>query len=543
MGVVRVGDLSGIAAHAYTRRAHLGACTMRPAAWTLSLIAATASASGQCELATLRAFGGAKRNLFGSNVAISEQHVLVNTPQLAGTVYVYHRETGREMFELSASDGDLDDAFGSGLAVDGRLALIGAPGDDDRDTDSGAVYAFDLTTGTELYKLTAPSGGPGDAFGSAIAIHEGIAVVGAPEHDGGWGNETGKAYVFNLATRSELLRLEASNGCPWGDEFGRSVDLDDRYIVVGAPWTCCPTSQCGTVHVFDAATGAELVEIDGWNEVFSEFGTSVALRKNRLLIGAPGINLFDEPGSAHVYATTSWKELYALRTSPGDSPPYTVDRFGRDVAWDGPRAVVSGPGNDKVYVFEGEDVLYELLAPDPASWDPDSFGWSMAYHSETLVVGAPQTTMNGAAFLYRLSGENVGEPYCTPANPNSTGQSATISASGFTRASCNQMTLSGTALPPHQAALLLVSRSTGFTPFLGGGQGDLCLGGAIGRPQGGVQISDAGGRVSFPFDLADVPPSHHSIGPGETWHLQVWYRDFNPGPTSNLTDAVSVTFD
>ncbi|MCP3916270.1 MAG: hypothetical protein GY711_12005 [bacterium] len=30
--------------------------------------------------------------------------------------------------------------------------------------------------------------------------------------------------------------------------------------------------------------------------------------------------------------------------------------------------------------------------------------------------------------------------------------------------------------------------------------------------------------------------------PGETWNFQCWYRDNNPGPTSNFTDAVSVTF-
>ncbi len=29
---------------------------------------------------------------------------------------------------------------------------------------------------------------------------------------------------------------------------------------------------------------------------------------------------------------------------------------------------------------------------------------------------------------------------------------------------------------------------------------------------------------------------------GDTWNFQCWYRDNNPVPTSNFTDAVSVTF-
>lgn len=515
---------------------------MRPLPWIGLLLALGTStpARGQCQLAILRAFGNAKDNLFGSRVAVGEHHVLVSTPRGAGTVYVYDRGTGRELFELSASDGAQGDAFGSGLAVDGRLALIGAPRDAPG-TNSGAVYAFDLTSGIEVYKLTAPGGSGGDAFGSAIAIHAGIAVIGAPVHDTWYSYGSGKAYVFELATGSVLFQLTASELCSWGDDFGASVHVDDRHITVGAPYTCCPGSQCGSVFVFDAATGSALLEIEGWNENWSEFGTSIAVEDDRLLVGAPGFNIIDYPGSAHVYEMATWTELYALRASPGDAG----DRFGQSVAWDGPRAVVSGTWADKVYVFEEEDVLYELRPPDPPSWAL-YFGWSIAYHSGTLVVGAHDqlATKNGAAFLYGLSPEEgLGEAYCTPANPNSTGRSAAISASGFTRAPCNRMTLNGTDLPPHQGALLLVSRETGFTPFVGGGQGDLCLGGTVGRLRDEIQVSDAGGAVHFPFDLTDVPPFHHSIRPGETWHFQAWYRDFHPGPTSNLTDAVSVEFE
>lgn len=30
---------------------------------------------------------------------------------------------------------------------------------------------------------------------------------------------------------------------------------------------------------------------------------------------------------------------------------------------------------------------------------------------------------------------------------------------------------------------------------------------------------------------------------GETWHFQVWYRDLNPGPTSNFTSSATVAFE
>jgi hypothetical protein len=32
------------------------------------------------------------------------------------------------------------------------------------------------------------------------------------------------------------------------------------------------------------------------------------------------------------------------------------------------------------------------------------------------------------------------------------------------------------------------------------------------------------------------------VAPGESWSFQAWYRDNNPTPTSNFTDASTVTF-
>ena len=33
-----------------------------------------------------------------------------------------------------------------------------------------------------------------------------------------------------------------------------------------------------------------------------------------------------------------------------------------------------------------------------------------------------------------------------------------------------------------------------------------------------------------------------AIQPGDTWNFTAWYRDQNPTPTSNFTDAVQVPF-
>ncbi|MFT7679579.1 MAG: hypothetical protein ACI8QC_003583 [Planctomycetota bacterium] len=56
--------------------------------------------------------------------------------------------------------------------------------------------------------------------------------------------------------------------------------------------------------------------------------------------------------------------------------------------------------------------------------------------------------------------------------------------------------------------------------------------------------SGAGGELGLALDLANTltPSGPVAVLAGETWNFQCWYRDNNPGPTSNFSDAVSVTF-
>jgi len=50
--------------------------------------------------------------------------------------------TPTELAELLPNAGDAVDSFGRSVALDGDMALISAPRDDELGTNSGAVYAF-----------------------------------------------------------------------------------------------------------------------------------------------------------------------------------------------------------------------------------------------------------------------------------------------------------------------------------------------------------------------------------------------------------------
>jgi hypothetical protein len=139
----------------------------------------------------------------------------------------------------------------------------------------------------------------------------------------------------------------------------------------------------------------------------------------------------------------------------------------------------------------------------------------------------------------------IGGPYCT-ANPNSTGLAARIFATGSTLLPSNSVSLNAGQLPLSSFGFFLTSLDRGFVVGPGGNQGNLCLGGAIGRYVGPGQIQNSGvsGAVSLALDVNAMPtPTGFVVArAGQSWHFTYWYRDANPNSTSNFTNGVSVTF-
>ncbi|MEM6569478.1 MAG: hypothetical protein AAF957_13780 [Planctomycetota bacterium] len=142
---------------------------------------------------------------------------------------------------------------------------------------------------------------------------------------------------------------------------------------------------------------------------------------------------------------------------------------------------------------------------------------------------------------------DVATRYCSPAVVNSTGIPASITAAGSDLAADNDLTLEATDLPQMSTAFFLTSQDQGLVLNPGGSQGNLCLGGSIGRYVGPGQIQNSGtaGTVSLALDLTSTPTPTGlvAVQAGETWNFQAWFRDSLGGSaTSNFTDAVSVTF-
>ena len=160
---------------------------------------------------------------------------------------------------------------------------------------------------------------------------------------------------------------------------------------------------------------------------------------------------------------------------------------------------------------------------------------------------APNAFGSAQAIAIANGPRRVGVSFCGPAVINSSGASATISASGSDLAARNDLVLEAASLPLSSFAFFLTSDTAGFTANPGGSQGNLCLAGAIGRyvRPGQIQNSGGSGAVSLALDLTQHPTPTGFVGvqPGQTWHFTTWFRDNIGGAaTSNFSDGLSVTF-
>ncbi|MEZ5976521.1 MAG: hypothetical protein R3E96_17255 [Planctomycetota bacterium] len=201
----------------------------------------------------------------------------------------------------------------------------------------------------------------------------------------------------------------------------------------------------------------------------------------------------------------------------------------------------------------GDVYLYELAAGNyiarlgevvPFS---QQLGYSLATDGGNLIIGAPQLQPGGVAYVF--PGSTIGTRYCSPAVPNTTGESGRMRVEGSRYLAIGQLDMHAMRLPEGEFGYFLASRTQGLVTAPGGSQGNLCLSGAIARfnRPGEIFLVSAGqARVEVDMNDMPVPPSWGvPILAGETGNFQCWHRDFLPGigSTSNFTDAVSVNFE
>jgi hypothetical protein len=197
---------------------------------------------------------------FGDSVAIAGDYLVVASPldddlwDNEGAVYVFERIGGvwTQIDKITTSDGELDDRFGEAVAISGTRIAVGAVGDDDAGSNAGAVYVFDKSgsTWSEVAKVTASDAASSEEFGTKVALNGDVVVVGVAKHDHGT-YDSGSAYVYAKTPRGWEEVGELRHEAPFIlDQFGHSVAISDVEIVAGAIGDDDVWAASGSVTVF-----------------------------------------------------------------------------------------------------------------------------------------------------------------------------------------------------------------------------------------------------------------------------------------------------
>lgn len=355
-----------------------------------------------------------------------------------GQVLTFRRSGGLwlPMYVIEANDAADNDRLGSSLAVDARgsnwTILSGADG---WFGNAGAAYSFEVNNAlwTETQKLLEP-GHAFDRFGAAVALEGELAVVGAPYENTEFGRDAGAAYVYrrNGGIWERTARLSPT-GLAQNDRFGSAVAISGTTIAVSAPNDDHAAGvDAGTVFVFDlVGTSWVTTQLVRANDAAASdlFGTSLALRGASLLAGAPlednaaGVNA----GAAYLFTRSSGVWSQAAKLASSDLA--AGDQLGMSVAIVGSsRVLVGAPEDDPLgsssgsaYVFDRTLIIGGSIWSQRAKLQPvdgaagDRFGRALVQDGSYIVVGAPQDDGVGgqdvgSAYIFEISGMAPGTP-------------------------------------------------------------------------------------------------------------------------------------
>jgi filamentous hemagglutinin family protein len=423
----------------------------------------------------------------------------------AGAVYLYQFSNtdfgGGTLLKTVGKSYTLDqaleasDCFGWSVSLDGTKLAVGAVYDDGFNnpsgySSSGAVYIYSFGdtsfTGGALVNTIGKNYNINQAldvddnFGYSVSLSGTRLAVGAIYEDGsgnGYG-AAGAVFLYNftdstLTSGSLTKRIgtayEINPLLEGSDYFGSAVSLDGNRIAIGAfgddgysPFNAS-AFNLGAVYLYTFSDenfnnpnqagiiGSGYLGYKAYNQNINdfsdEFGYSVALDGNRLVVGERFNDGYNNSSynSGAVYLYTYTDDMFSSGQLAGiigngysggkniNQPLEYNDNFGWSVSLDGTRLVVGAPYDDglnnvayntgAVYLYNFTDsefsggTLIKTIGSgysiDPGLGNSDLFGTAVSLDGERLAVGVAYddglnnvSTNSGDVYLYKFDDLN-----------------------------------------------------------------------------------------------------------------------------------------
>lgn len=196
------------------------------------------------------------------DVQLDDQRLYVSEPYAssladsAGAFHVFDMTTSAPQFltTIHNPSPDEDDQFASSMVLHNQTLAVSGQNGDNGVANSGIVYLYDLTSGLPVQASEWESPAPQDSdwFGSGIGLNEDKLVVGAPGYDDAGGEDSGVAYVFDLAAGNGAVPDVISNPGPSeGDRFGEATLISQDRIYISAIGDDESGRNAGAVYAFE----------------------------------------------------------------------------------------------------------------------------------------------------------------------------------------------------------------------------------------------------------------------------------------------------
>jgi hypothetical protein len=363
-------------------------------------------------------------------------------------------------------------------------------------------------------------------------------------------NMTGLTVNANAGQAGSVLRLTPSTNTQRGSCF---YNLPTQ---VAAGFTCTFTFRIdlptgggadGMAFVIhNAAKGLNAIGDNGSGMGYA-INSSQSIENSLVVEFDTWDSSLGDPGNNHV-------SIHTRGTAPNDySEDFSIGNAVVPAAMDDGAVHTALIGYDGVTIEVYVDDLVTPLISVP--WDFATGGTYLvggsvgglnlmsggtAHVGFSAATGGAAETHDVLSWYWSVGDGPVGTGYCSPANINSSGLSATITGWGKTSVVANSLDLTASAMPVNEFGYFLCAQTQGFKPNPGSSQGNLCLGKKIGRFSKQLQSSGSTGTFTIKVDLNALPVwRNQSVLPGETWHFQAWFKD---GTSSNFSDGLSVLF-
>ncbi|MEO5916776.1 MAG: Ig-like domain-containing protein [Luteolibacter sp.] len=335
---------------------------------------------------------------FGNAISTDGQTLVVGAMQdneARGSVYIFTRSAGEWIFKskLNPSDTASRSKFGTSVAFQGNILVVGSPGDG----YSSAGYIYEKAAGewTLSAKVSPPPGLEGVSIGCSVAVDDGVVMVGADGYTGGSPAVIGKGYVYVFEKVAGVwtlqLRLEDPAGTT-NDEYGAAIAIKSGYAYIGKPG-----KKAGEVMIYKkgGSSWTYVTRVYGVSKG-DRFGESLATDGSALAVGAPFDNtaVGADAGSVTVFRKSA--EVWTSEATLTATDAVSHDYFGSSVAIQGNRLLIGAllgyNSYGCAYIFEKTTKWSQKTRLIPYNTSPDGrSGHCVALVGNTVLVGAYQS--------------------------------------------------------------------------------------------------------------------------------------------------------